>query len=173
MSVSQNYLLIFSFAIFLCSPPIVQSRDWEEKNFFFFRMSTLVVRTWIQSHKKLLLLTFWLVSQDCSNVLWHMEAYAANQNQPDGLENYSSRCACLELCIVRTMNVKVLFSDTLKRHCKLGEDSVECRVVSDWVPRDLGPSVCRVENNLCRVENNLCIESRLDICQPKWTPKWT
>ena len=60
-----------------------------------------------------------------------MEPYAANQNQPDGLENYSSRCACLELCIVRTMNVKVLFSDTLKRHCKLGEDSVECRMDSD------------------------------------------
>ena len=29
------------------------------------------------------------------------------------------------LCIVRTMNVKVLFSENLKRHCMLGEDSVE------------------------------------------------
>ena len=54
-----------------------------------------------------------------------METYAANQNQPDGLENYSSRCACFKLCIVRTMNVKVLFSENLKRHCMLGEDSVE------------------------------------------------
>jgi len=43
-----------------------------------------------------------------------MEPYAANQNQPDGLENYSSRCACLELCIVRTMNVKVLFSEHIE-----------------------------------------------------------
>ena len=59
-----------------------------------------------------------------------MEPYAANQNQPDGLENYSSRCACFELCIVRTMNVKVLFSNTLKRHCRLGEDSVE------WIPTE-------------------------------------
>ena len=71
------------------------------------------------------------------------------------------------------MNVKVLFSDILKRHCKLGEDSVECSMDSDWVPRDLSPSVCRVENNLCRVENNLCIECRLDIRQQKWKPKRT
>ena len=143
MIVSQNYLLIFSLLIFLCSPPMFRV-ETEREILKFFWMSTLVVRTWTQSHKKLLLLTFWLVSQDCSNVLWHMETYAANQNQPDGLENYSSRCACLELCIVRTMNVKVLFSDTLKRHWKLSEDSVEYRVVSDWVPRDLGTSVCRV-----------------------------
>ena len=43
-----------------------------------------------------------------------MEAYAANQNQPDGLENYSSRCACLRVCIVRTWNVKVLFFEHLE-----------------------------------------------------------
>ena len=43
-----------------------------------------------------------------------MNPYAANQNQPNGLENYSSRCACLRECIVRTQNVKVLFSEHIE-----------------------------------------------------------
>ena len=57
MIVSQNYLRIFSLLL-LSSHADVQSSRLKKKNSKFFGVSTRVVRTWIQSHKKLLLLTF-------------------------------------------------------------------------------------------------------------------
>ena len=173
MIVSQNYLLIFSFAVFLWSLPMFRV-ETERKRIFSFSGCQLL--SCVLGYSRIRNCFCWhfdwwvrIVQMFCD--IWkHMLPIKINQMVSKIIP---ADVLVFRLCIVRTMNVKVLFSDTLKRHCKLGEDSVECRMDSDWVPRDLSPSVCRVENNLCCVENNLCIECHLDIHQQKWEPKRT
>ena len=79
---SQNYLRIFSLLLLSSHADVQSSRL---KIFFskFFGVSTRVVRTWIQSHKKLLLLTFfdWWVSiiQMFCDMYEHMHPIRVNQ----------------------------------------------------------------------------------------------
>ena len=110
MIVSQNYLRIFSLLL-LSSHADVQSSRLKKKisNFLVCQLVSCVLG--YSRIRNCFCWLFWLVSQYYSNVLWHVWAYAPNQSQPNGLENYFCRCACLWECVVRTWNLKVLFSD--------------------------------------------------------------
>ena len=96
------------------------SRDWPKKIFIFLSKCRPVRAYFQHIWRRYCFCWLWLVSRNVSNILPCFVACVTNQNQPNGLENYSKQmCLFLRVCcayfarwtfcIVRALHVKFLF----------------------------------------------------------------